>query len=105
MIYLSQNIILKTSYPFYNQNMSDSKSIIRRLNIIKGQVEGIAKMMEEGRDCKDVIFQIKAVKSGFSNVAEKFIKDHLKECLTKKGKEKQFSEQEFDEILSIFAKL
>lgn len=85
--------------------MSDSKNIVRRLHIIKGQVEGIAKMMEEGRDCKDILFQIKAVKSGFNNVAEKFIKDHLKDCLIGSEKDKKFSEQEFDEILSLFAKL
>lgn len=85
--------------------MSDTKKIIRQLNIIKGQVEGITKMIQEERGCKEVMVQIKAVKSGFNNIAERFIKEHLKDCLSNQNNQKMIPMEEFDEILSLFAKM
>ncbi|MBU5849043.1 persulfide-sensing transcriptional repressor CstR, partial [Vibrio cholerae O1] len=40
--------------------MNYDKKMINRINRIQGQLNGIIKMMEEGKDCKDVITQISA---------------------------------------------
>lgn len=86
--------------------MQDSQKIIRRLNIIKGQIEGITKMITEKRECKDILYQIKAVKSGFTSIAETFIKEHLKDCIVgKNANGKNIPMADIDEILSLFAKL
>ncbi len=43
--------------------MNYDKKMINRINRIQGQLNGIIKMMEEGKDCKHVITQISASKS------------------------------------------
>ena len=42
--------------------------MINRINRIQGQLNGIIKMMEEGKDCKDVITQISASKSSLQRL-------------------------------------
>lgn len=37
------------------------KSILNRLRRTQGQIAGIIKMIEDGRDCEDVITQLAAV--------------------------------------------
>ena len=53
-----------------------------RLRRVQGQIAGIVRMLEEGRDCEDVVTQLAAAsraldKAGFSVVAA-----GLKQCLT-----------------------
>lgn len=74
---------------------------VRRLNIIKGQIEGIVKMIEKDEDCLSVITQVKAVKNAFASLGEEFIKSYLKECVYQK---KKTSEKDFDKIVSVLTK-
>ncbi|MBO8489222.1 persulfide-sensing transcriptional repressor CstR, partial [Staphylococcus aureus] len=48
--------------------MNYDKKMINRINRIQGQLNGIIKMMEEGKDCKDVITQISASKSSLQRL-------------------------------------
>ena len=56
-------------------------SHLKRLNRIEGQVRGIAKMVEEGRYCIDILTQIKAIKSALSSVELNIIDAHLNHCV------------------------
>lgn len=54
---------------------------ITRLRRAEGQIGGVIRMLEQGRDCKDIVTQLAAVsraldKAGFSVVAS-----GLKQCL------------------------
>lgn len=62
----------------------DEKSLVRKINIIKGQLEGIAKMIEDSRDCLEIITQLKAAKSALSKIGVEYAKTYLNECLEKK---------------------
>ncbi len=42
--------------------MNYDKKMINRINRIQGQLNGIIKMMEEGKDCKDVHYTNKCIK-------------------------------------------
>lgn len=48
---------------FDNLPVSERANIVGRLQRIEGQARGIQKMVEEGRDCVDVMNQIAAVKA------------------------------------------
>ena len=81
--------------------MKDSKSYVRRLNIIKGQIEGIKKMIENGdSECLSVLTQIKAAKQGLNKVGEGYMRERMSECLqAKSGTQK--SEEEIGELLKM----
>ncbi|QQR83443.1 metal-sensitive transcriptional regulator [Candidatus Peregrinibacteria bacterium] len=64
-------------------NTTEKKEVIRRFNIIKGQIEGVIKMIDAEEDCLSIITQMKAAKSGFNRLGETFIKQYLIECSQK----------------------
>lgn len=55
--------------------------VISRLSRIEGQVRGIARMVEEGRYCIDVLTQLQAVKAALGKVESEMLKDHLNHCI------------------------
>lgn len=38
-------------------------------------------MMEEGRDCSEVLIQLAAVKSAINNTGKVILKDHINHCI------------------------
>jgi len=55
--------------------------ILRRLRRVEGQVRGIIRMVEEGKDCREVLNQVAAVRSAMERVGAHVITHHMKECL------------------------
>jgi hypothetical protein len=60
--------------------MTKSK-YITRLKRSEGQLRGIQKMMEEERDCVDIITQLTAVRSSVDRVIELIITENLTACI------------------------
>ena len=52
-----------------------------RLRRIRGQVEGIERMVEEERYCIDVLTQISAIQAALDRVALGLLDDHARHCL------------------------
>lgn len=55
-----------------------TKSRIKRM---EGQLRGILRMMEEGKDCKEVITQLSAVRSGVERTIGVIVSENLVECV------------------------
>ena len=53
------------------------KRVLRRLRIIKGQVAGVEKMVEEDAYCVDVITQSSAIKAALSIIEDMILEGHL----------------------------
>lgn len=60
--------------------MTKSK-YITRLKRSEGQLRGIQKMMEEERDCVDIITQLTAVRSSVDRIIELMITENLTTCI------------------------
>ena len=58
----------------------DAKAL-NRLKRIEGQVRAVIRMMEEGKDCKDVITQLSAVRSGVDRTIGVIVAANLVECV------------------------
>ena len=60
----------------------DSKpKLLSRLSRIEGQVRGVARMIEEGRYCIDVLTQTQAIRAALVRVESQMLKDHLGHCI------------------------
>ncbi len=57
------------------------KKVIDRLSRIEGHIRGIKKMVEEDRDCPDLLHQIAAVKAALNKTGELILEDHIESCL------------------------
>ncbi|MBU6244995.1 MAG: metal-sensitive transcriptional regulator [Actinomycetales bacterium] len=58
-----------------------SKEIVNRLRRVRGQVDGIISMIEEGRSCQDVVTQLAAVSKALDRAGFKVVASGLKQCL------------------------
>ena len=58
-----------------------TQSNITRLKRSEGQLRGIQKMIEEDRDCADIVTQLTAVKASVERVIEMIITENLTECI------------------------
>ena len=54
---------------------------IKRLRRIRGQVEGIEKMITSRRYCIDVVTQISAAEAALHKVAEVLLRNHIETCV------------------------
>ncbi len=53
----------------------------RRLRRVEGQVRGIQTMLDEGRECRDVVTQVAAATKALEQVGFKLLADGLTQCL------------------------
>ncbi len=56
--------------------------VLSRLKNIKGHIEGIIKMVEEEKECEDIMLQIIAVKKALEKVGYYIIESHAEKCLS-----------------------
>lgn len=55
--------------------------ITRRLRRIEGQARGIQKMLDEGRDCEEMLTQTMAIRSAVDQVGARLMEHHVDRCL------------------------
>ena len=55
-------------------------NVVKRLRRAQGQVGGVIKMIEEGRDCTDVVTQLAAASRALNRAGFKIIATGLKQC-------------------------
>ncbi|MFN8595851.1 MAG: metal-sensitive transcriptional regulator [Anaerolineae bacterium] len=53
----------------------------KRLRRIEGQVRGVQKMLDEERDCHEIIQQLAAIRSAVQNASLMFMKQYASDCL------------------------
>jgi CsoR family transcriptional regulator, copper-sensing transcriptional repressor len=64
---------------------SDRDELLSRLKKIEGQVRGIHRMVEDGKDPVDVLTQIAAVVSGTEKVGLRLVREHVRTTLGPNG--------------------
>ncbi len=57
-------------------------AILNRLRRAQGQLSGVISMIEQGRDCKDVVTQLAAVSRALDRAGFKIVATGLRECIT-----------------------
>ena len=62
--------------------MQYDTKITTRVKKIEGQLRGILRMMEEEKDCKEVITQLSAVRSAVDRTIGVIVTDNLVDCLS-----------------------
>ena len=66
------------SHPHHHEN---TKAVLNRMNRAIGHMEAVKTMIEDGRDCSEVLIQIAAVRSAINNIGKIILEDHINHCL------------------------
>ncbi|CAM5314736.1 metal-sensitive transcriptional regulator [Streptomyces pilosus] len=60
---------------------ADLKSVLNRLRRAQGQISGVIRMIEEGRDCEDVVTQLAAASRALDRAGFAIIATGLQKCV------------------------
>ena len=65
----------------HKHHHEEKKQVLNRMARAIGHMQGIKKMIEEDRDCSEVLIQIAAVRSAINNIGKIILKDHIDHCV------------------------
>ena len=66
----------------HHHSEEEQKAVINRLSKAIGHLESVRRMVQENRDCSEVLVQLSAVKSAINNTGKVILKNHLEHCIT-----------------------
>lgn len=65
----------------HTHDPNDMKAIENRLSRAIGHLKAVKKMVEDNKDCSDVLIQLAAVKSAINNTGKEILKEHISHCI------------------------
>ena len=75
-----------------SHTIKDKKELILRAKRIQGQVEALARVLDEERDCSDVLQLMSAARGAMNSLMAEFLEGHIKSHVLS-GKQKPASQQ------------
>lgn len=60
---------------------ADVKAVLRRLRRIEGQIRGLQRMIETGRECEEVMTQLSAASVALKQTAARIVSEHFAQCV------------------------
>jgi len=58
-----------------------TKAVLNRMSRIIGHMESTKRMVEDGRDCSEVLIQLSAIESAIKSVSRVILKEHMSTCI------------------------
>lgn len=83
----------------------NTKAVLNRMSRAIGHMEAVKNMVEEDRDCSEVLIQIAAVRSAINNIGKIILQDHINHCVVdaiESGDEKVL--KDLEEAINKFVK-
>ena len=71
----------------HTHSHTHTKAVLNRLSRAIGHLESIRRMVEEGRDCSEVLIQLSAVKAAINNTGKVILQDHIEHCIVDAARE------------------
>lgn len=84
----------------------DHSAHLKRLNRVRGQLDGVEKMIQERRYCPDIVFQIRAAAKALQAMEAEIMKTHVQGCVktAMKSKDEKEVAKKIDEIMNLVSK-
>jgi CsoR family transcriptional regulator, copper-sensing transcriptional repressor len=65
----------------HSHSHQNTKAVLARLSRASGHLNSVKRMVEEGKDCSEVLIQLSAVIAALNNTGKVILKDHLEHCI------------------------
>jgi CsoR family transcriptional regulator, copper-sensing transcriptional repressor len=73
------------------------KNVLSRLRKIEGQIRGIQRMVEQGKECEDILVQFRAVRSALKSTTAVVLTRYLKKC-QERASSKNSPEEAYEQL-------
>ena len=65
----------------HTHSHTQTRAVSNRLSRAIGHLDAVKRMVENQRDCTEVLIQLSAVQSAINNTAKIILKDHIQNCM------------------------
>ncbi|MCI8882428.1 MAG: metal-sensing transcriptional repressor [Lachnospiraceae bacterium] len=65
----------------HTHSHTQTQAVLNRMSRAIGHMEAVKRMVEDGRDCSEVLIQIAAVRSAINNIGKIILEDHISHCI------------------------
>ena len=65
----------------HKHSHQNTKIVLNRLSRAIGHLESVKRMVEDGKDCSEVLIQLSAVIAALNNTGKVILKDHMQHCI------------------------
>jgi len=87
------------------RNPAVKDDLQKRLKRVEGQLRGVQKMIEEDRECHEIVQQLAAVRSAVQGATLVFMKDYASDCLLNmESDDKETREMLVDDVIGLLGK-
>ncbi|MEO8092095.1 MAG: metal-sensitive transcriptional regulator [bacterium] len=83
----------------------DKERLLKRLARAGGQIDGIARMVEEDRYCIEVVSQINAVQAALDKIALGLLDGHARHCMLGEGDGPKKPDAQVDELMGVVGRM
>lgn len=85
-----------------NRDAAQKSPLLGRIRKITGQTQGIARMIEEDRDCPEILNTITAIHSALRSLEAKLLEDHVRHCVRHAAEDPAHLETRLEQIISLY---
>lgn len=75
-----KKLIIERVYNMSGQH-TDTKAVLNRISRVTGHMQSVRRMVEEGKDCSDILIQLSAIRAAINGISRNILKDHIEHCL------------------------
>ncbi|WP_367566790.1 metal-sensing transcriptional repressor [Lacrimispora sp.] len=65
----------------HHHSHTQTKAVINRISRVTGHMHSVKKMVEEGRDCSEILIQLSAIRSAINSIGRIILQDHIDHCV------------------------
>lgn len=84
--------------------MEYNAKIVNRLKRSDGQLHGVLNMIEEGKDCADIVTQLSAVRSSLDRAISLIVAENLVECIQENINDGSTGEESIQQAINLLMK-
>lgn len=88
-----------------NTNIKEKREIVTRLNVTKGHVAAIVHMIEEDKDCDEILMQLDAIRASLLKISTFVAQHYAKTCMLDALNNGQPLEENFNKSIEILMKI
>lgn len=86
------------------QSAEIKEDLHKRLRRIEGQVRGVQRMLEDERNCVEIIQQLTAVRAAVQNATTFYVRAYAKDCLLDEPAQEKDREALIDDLINLMTK-
>jgi DNA-binding FrmR family transcriptional regulator len=88
-----------------DERESIRQDILNRLRRTEGQVRGLQRMIEDEKDCSQVVTQLSAIRGALDQVGFILLSHRMEECLKAKLEKGEPGQEALEDAMKLFLKL